>query len=79
MPVGSRGERMLRLEQLRAELLERFERIDRRFAQQEHRLERLNQRTGELAERLEAIRLAVSSRPPALEEEPAHVEVPVEG
>ena len=46
---------MLRLEQVRAEILERFERVDRRLAQQEQRLERIQQRTADAADRVEAL------------------------
>ena len=47
---------MIRLEQVRGEMLERFERIDRRFAQNEQRLGRMEQRLAELGERIEALR-----------------------
>ena len=47
---------MIRLEQVRGEMLERFERVDRRFAQNEQRLSRIDQRLGELAERIDALR-----------------------
>jgi hypothetical protein len=47
---------MIRLEQVRGEMLERFERVDRRFAQNEQRLGRIDQRLGELTERLDALR-----------------------
>jgi hypothetical protein len=43
---------MVRLEQVRSELLERFERVDRRLTQHEQRLARIDQRTIELGERL---------------------------
>ena len=46
---------MLRLEQVRAEILERFERVDRRLAQQEQRLERIHQRAADAADRVEAL------------------------
>jgi hypothetical protein len=46
---------MLRLEQLRAEMLERLERVDRHLAQQDQRLGRIEQRAGEIAERLETL------------------------
>ncbi len=54
MAVAS-DERMLRLEQVRAEILERFERVDRRLAQQEQRLERIHQRAADAADRVEAL------------------------
>ena len=47
---------MIRLEQVRGEMLERFERVDRRFAQNEQRLGRMEQRLAELADRIEALR-----------------------
>ena len=39
---------MIRLEQVRGEMLERFERVDRRFAQNEQRFGRMEQRLAEL-------------------------------
>jgi hypothetical protein len=47
---------MIRMEQLRGEMLERFERVDRRFAQNEQRLGRIDQRLAELNDRIEALR-----------------------
>jgi hypothetical protein len=47
---------MIRLEQVRGEMLERFERVDRRFAQNEQRLGRMEQRLAELGDRIEALR-----------------------
>ena len=47
---------MIRLEQVRGEMLERFERVDRRFAQNEQRSGRIDQRLAELADRIEALR-----------------------
>jgi hypothetical protein len=47
---------MIRLEQVRGEMLERFERVDRRFAQNEQRLGRMDQRMGEIADRIEVLR-----------------------
>ncbi len=47
---------MIRLEQVRGEMLERFERVDRRFAQNEQRLGRIEQRLAELGDRIEALR-----------------------
>jgi len=47
---------MIRLEQVRGEMLERFERVDRRFAQNEQRLGRMEQRLAELADRIEVLR-----------------------
>ena len=47
---------MIRLEQVRGEMLERFERVDRRFAQNEQRLGRMEQRLAELTDRIEALR-----------------------
>ena len=47
---------MIRLEQVRGEMLERFERVDRRFAQNEQRVGRMEQRLAELADRIEALR-----------------------
>jgi hypothetical protein len=46
---------MIRLEQVRGEMLERFERVDRRFAQNEQRLGRIDQRLGELADRIDVL------------------------
>ncbi len=46
---------MIRLEQVRSEMLDRFERIDRRFAQNEQRLARIDQRAAELTDRLETL------------------------
>ena len=43
---------MLRIEQLRAEILERIERLDRRSGQMELRLIRVDQRFEELMERV---------------------------
>jgi chromosome segregation ATPase len=47
---------MIRMEQVRGEMLERFERVDRRFAQNEQRLSRMEQRLAELTERIETLR-----------------------
>jgi chromosome segregation ATPase len=47
---------MIRLEQVRGEMLERFERVDRRFAQNEQRLGRMEQRLADLTERIDALR-----------------------
>jgi hypothetical protein len=47
---------MIRLEQVRGEMLERFERIDRRFAQNEQRLGRIDQRLADLTDQLEWLR-----------------------
>jgi recombinational DNA repair ATPase RecF len=47
---------MIRMEQVRGEMLERFERVDRRFAQNEQRLGRMEQRLAEMADRIEALR-----------------------
>lgn len=57
---------MIRLEQVRAEMIERFERIDRRLAQQDQRMGRLDQREGEAADRVEALRLEILTRLDAL-------------
>jgi hypothetical protein len=48
---------MIRLEQVRGEMLERFERVDRRFAQNEQRLGRIDQRLNEITDRVEVLRL----------------------
>jgi hypothetical protein len=50
---------MLRLEQLRGETLERFERLDRRLFLLEHRLTRIEQRTIEIVDRLDAMQQAL--------------------
>jgi hypothetical protein len=47
---------MVRLEQVRGEMLERFERVDRRFAQNEQRLGRVDQRLAELVDRIDGLR-----------------------
>jgi hypothetical protein len=47
---------MIRLEQVRGEMLERFERIDRRFAQNEQRLGRIDQRLADLGDQVEWLR-----------------------
>jgi hypothetical protein len=48
---------MIRIEQVRGEMLERFERIDRRFAQNEQRFGRMEQRLTELSDSIEALRV----------------------
>jgi hypothetical protein len=55
---------MIRLEQVRGEMLERFERVDRRFAQNEQRAGRIEQRLTELAERIDALRQALAAQLP---------------
>ena len=47
---------MIRLEQVRGEMLERFERVDRRFAQNEQRVGRMDQRLADVADQIEALR-----------------------
>jgi hypothetical protein len=47
---------MIRLEQVRGEMLERFERVDRRFAQAEQRLGRIDAKLAELADHIDALR-----------------------
>ena len=47
---------MIRMEQVRGEMLERFERVDRRFAQNEQRIRRMEQRLADLGDRIEALR-----------------------
>jgi len=59
---------MLRLEQLRAEILERIERLDRRTGQMELRLIRVDQRVDELIERVIALRTALEDERSALDE-----------
>jgi hypothetical protein len=59
---------MLRLEQLRAEILERVERLDRRSGQMELRLIRVDQRVDELIERVAALRAALEDERSALDE-----------
>jgi hypothetical protein len=59
---------MLRLEQLRAEILERIERLDRRTGQMELRLIRVDQRVDELIERVIALRAALEDERSALDE-----------
>jgi chaperonin cofactor prefoldin len=53
---------MLRLEQVRAEILERIERLDRRSGQIELRIIRIEQRVDELAERLARLHFDLASR-----------------
>ena len=53
---------MIRLEQVRGEMFERFERVDRRFAQNEQRAGRIEQRLVELTERIEALREALAAQ-----------------
>jgi hypothetical protein len=53
---------MIRLEQVRGEMFERFERVDRRFAQNEQRAGRVEQRLVELTERIEALRQALAAQ-----------------
>jgi hypothetical protein len=53
---------MLRLEQVRAEVLERIERLDRRLGQVELRILRIEQRTEDTAERLARLHLDVAAR-----------------
>ena len=58
---------MIRLEQVRGEMLERFERVDRRFAQNEQRMGRLDQRLAEIVDQIDALRqeiLAQLALPP---------------
>jgi pyrimidine operon attenuation protein/uracil phosphoribosyltransferase len=52
---------MVRLEQLRAEILERLERLDRRSAQMELRIVRIEQRGEDLAERLARLHADVAA------------------
>jgi hypothetical protein len=59
---------MLRLEQLRAEILERVERLDRRTGQMELRLIRVDQRVDELIERVMALRAALEDERSAMDE-----------
>lgn len=59
---------MLKLEQVRAEMLDRFERVDRRFAQQEQRLERILQRVVEATEKVDALNSLVGSRQPLVDD-----------
>jgi hypothetical protein len=53
---------MIRLEQVRGEMLERFERVDRRFAQNEQRTGRIDQRLGEIAEQIDALRQEIRAQ-----------------
>ncbi len=54
---------MIRLEQVRGEVLERLERLDRRLALHEQRLGRIDQRLAEIAERLDALRQEPQGQP----------------
>jgi repressor of nif and glnA expression len=58
---------MLRLEQFRAEVLERLERLDRRCAQIELRVGRIEQRGDDLSERVLRLHLDLIDRVPNLE------------
>ena len=58
---------MLKIEQLRSEMLDRFERVDRRLAQQDQRLGRIDQRSAETADRLEVVRLELLERLEAIQ------------
>ena len=53
---------MIRLEQVRGEMLERFERVDRRFAQNEQRTGRIDQRLGEIADQIDALRQEIRAQ-----------------
>jgi hypothetical protein len=59
---------MVRLEQLRAEILERLERLDRRSAQMELRIVRIEQRAEDLADRLARLHGDVAARLDAIGE-----------
>ena len=59
---------MIRLEQVRSEILERFERVDRRVAQQEQRLSRIDQRTADLSDRIGVVIAALREAQARLEE-----------
>ncbi len=61
------GSAMLRLEQFRAEVLERLERLDRRCAQIELRVGRIEQRSDDLNERVLRLHLDLIDRVPNLE------------
>jgi hypothetical protein len=61
---------MLRLEQFRAEVLERLERLDRRCAQIELRVGRIEQRSDGLNERVLRLHLDLIDRVPNLEPDP---------
>jgi hypothetical protein len=67
---------MIRLEQVRSEMIVRFERVDRRFAQHEQRLARIDQRTTELSDRIEAVLAALQE---AQERSPAGTTPSTEG
>jgi hypothetical protein len=53
---------MLRLEQVRAEILERIERLDRRSGQIELRIIRIEQRTEEMLEMLARLQVDLAPR-----------------
>jgi len=53
---------MIRLEQVRSEVLERFERVDRRFAANDQKLARIDQRTQELSDRIELLLASLRER-----------------
>ena len=59
---------MLRLEQLRAEVLERLERLDRRSGQMELRLIRVEQRADDLADRVARLQYDIAARLEAIRE-----------
>jgi hypothetical protein len=54
---------MIRLEQVRGEMLERFERVDRRFAHNEQRVSRVDQRLADLTALIEALRQELLRQP----------------
>jgi septal ring factor EnvC (AmiA/AmiB activator) len=62
---------MIRLEQVRGEMLERFERVDRRFAQSEQRLGRIDQKLTELADHINALRAELRAQRELLALSPA--------
>jgi septal ring factor EnvC (AmiA/AmiB activator) len=62
---------MIRLEQVRGEMLERFERVDRRSAQSEQRLGRIDQKLTELADHINALRAELRAQRELLALSPA--------
>lgn len=70
---------MLRLEQVRGEMLERFERFDRRFAQNEQRLGRIDQRLADIGELIDALREEIRAQRALLDRPGGGVEaVPID-
>ena len=70
---------MLRLEQVRGEMLERFERVDRRFAQNEQRLGRIDQRLAEIGQLLDGLREEIRAQRELRDRSPLDVNSGLDG